>query len=88
VALICEPLKAAETALSQSGSESVPPSVSQLLAIHEIDCNPDLDLHKWGLGGADKSVAKRQKQWRSIPVDSRVCQTFSAYQAVSIRVTG
>jgi hypothetical protein len=79
VALICEPLKAAETALSGLESElgSVPLSVSRLSAIPELDCGPDIR----GLGIVDKSVVKRETKWRSIPIDSRVCQTFAAPSA-------
>jgi hypothetical protein len=77
-ALGCEPLEAAETALSESGSQSgsVLLSVFQLWAIPEFDCDPDPD--KWGLGSTDKSVVKIQTKWSSIPIDSRVCQTFAA----------
>jgi len=62
---------------SESQSGSAPLSVFQLWAIPEFDC----DLDNRSLGSADKSVVKRETEWRSIPIDSGVCQTFAASHA-------
>jgi len=52
VNIICEPLKAVESALSGS----VLLSVFQLLAIPEFDCDPNSDPDKWSLCSADSCL--------------------------------